>query len=235
MNRTIICLLTTSILLLFLLGGCASSEQKIMRVARYDEAARKINAPIYKYYAEQIKKKTGITRGTCVDIGCGGGYLGLELARITSLDFIFLDISAEFLEKAQEHIAEDGLQKRARTVVADVHKMPLADNSVDLVISRGSIPFWKDHVTALKEIYRILAPGGRVYIGGGRGTPEIQAAISSRRKELGMDKEKGPWSKNRKGPAGIPRHDYEKILKKTGIKNCAFTRSNDGMWIQMWK
>ena len=199
-----------------------------MNVARYDEIARGINAPMYDYYARKIKEKTGITKGVCLDVGSGGGYLGLTLAKITGLDFIFLDMSAEALERAKAHIAEDGLQKRAKTLLADVHAIPLADGSVNLVISRGSIPFWKDAAKALKEIYRVLAPGGKAYVGGGRGTPEIQAQIESKRKALGM----GPMGR---GPKNVPPRDYDEILKNTGITKYSLNKGDDGMWIEMWK
>jgi ubiquinone/menaquinone biosynthesis C-methylase UbiE len=161
-------------------------KPKKMNAAGYDETARGINAPMYDYYAKVIKEKTGIIKGVCLDVGSGGGYMGLALAKITDLDFIFLDISADMLEKAKLHIVEDGLQKRAKTLLADVHSIPLPDGSINLVISRGSIPFWKDPALALKEIYRVLAPGGKAYVGGGRGTPEVKAQIEAKRKEMGI-------------------------------------------------
>jgi ubiquinone/menaquinone biosynthesis C-methylase UbiE len=206
---------------------------KKTNVSRYDENARGVDAPMYAYYAEKIKEKTGIARGICLDVGSGGGYLGLALAKITDLDFIFLDISAAALEKAKLHIVEDGLQKRAKTLLADVHSIPLADGSVNLVISRGSIPFWKDPAKALNEIYRVLAPGGKAYIGGGRGTPEIRAQIEAKKKELGMESPDRP--KADKGPRNIPSRDYDEILKSAGITKCSMNRGDDGMWIQMWK
>ena len=146
--------------------------------------ARGINAPMYDYYAEKIKEKTGITKGVCLDVGSGGGYLGLSLAKITDLDFIFLDISEKALERAKVHIVEDGLQNRAKTLLADVHSIPLEDGSIDLVISRGSIPFWKYPAKALQEIYRVLAPGGKAYVGGGKGSPEIRKLIAEKTAKL---------------------------------------------------
>lgn len=218
--------------------GEGNDAPKKTNVSRYDETARGVNAPMYTYYAQKIKEKTGITKGVCIDVGSGGGYLGLALAKITDLDFIFLDISADMLEKARLHIAEDGLQKRAKTLLADVHSIPLADGSVNLVISRGSIPFWKDPAKALKEIYRVLAPGGKVYVGGGRGTPEIQAQIAAQRKELGMepsDRPKGDKRPAGGGPGRIPQRNYDEILKATGITKYVLNKGDDGMWIQMWK
>jgi len=197
--------------------------------SRYDETARGVNAPIYDYYAQQIKTKTGITKGVCLDAGSGGGYLGLALARITDLTFIFLDISENALNKAKEHIAEDGLRERARTLLADVHSIPLPDGSVDLVISRGSIHFWKDPAAALKEIYRILAPGGRTYVGGGKGTPEIQAQIKAKLKAMGREKE---WFD--KGPGQRLQRDYDAIMKSAGISDYTIIR-DAGFWIVMRK
>jgi SAM-dependent methyltransferase len=211
------------------------STGKQMRASRYDATARGLNAPMYAYYAEKIKNVTGITKGTCLDVGCGGGYLGLALAKISDLDFIFLDISSEMLAKAKLHIAEDSLQNRAKTLLADVHKIPLEDGSVDLVISRGSIPFWKDPATALKEIYRVLKPGGKAFVGGGRGSAQIREQIEAKRKELGItlpDK----WKKGDRSPHGRMAHrDYDEILKSSGIANFSISKGDDGMWIQMWK
>jgi ubiquinone/menaquinone biosynthesis C-methylase UbiE len=96
------------------------------------------------------------------------------------MSFVFLDISGTALEKARAHIVEDGLGNRAITPSAAVHRIPPADGSVNLVISRGSIPFWNDPVVALKEIYRILTPDGMAYVGGGRGTPEIRKLIAEK-------------------------------------------------------
>lgn len=218
--------------------GQAKDTPKKMNVSGYDETARGVNAPMYDYYAKVIKEKTGITKGVCIDAGSGGGYMGLALAKITDLDFIFLDISPEMLEKAKLHIVEDGLQKRGKTLHADVHSIPLPDGSINLVISRGSIPFWKDPATALKEIYRVLVPGGMAYIGGGRGTPEVKAQIEAKRKELGMkpqDGSKPDKGRTEKSPGKFPQRNYEEILKNAGITKYSLNRGDDGMWIQVRK
>lgn len=219
-------------------AGPDGDTARKLRVSRYDETARGVNAPIYAYYARQIREKTTITKGLCADLGSGGGYLGLALAKISDLDFIFLDISPRALEKAQEHIVEDGLRQRAKTLLADVHGIPLEDGSVDLVISRGSLPFWKDPVKAFQEIERILAPGGQAYVGGGRGTPEIRERIAARKKALGQTRP--DWRKRKDGvPPGVPRRmmnrDFNEIMRQAGIARFTVSKGDDGLWIRVWK
>ncbi|WP_054697958.1 class I SAM-dependent methyltransferase [Desulfosarcina cetonica] len=205
-----------------------------MNVSRYDERARGLNACMYAYYAQHIKASTGVTRGVCLDAGCGGGYLGLALAKITDLNLIFLDVSSAMLEKADAHIVEDGLQGKARTLLGDVHRIPLEDGSVNLVISRGSIPFWKDPEIALKEVYRVLAPGGKAFVGGGRGTPEIQAQIAAAMQARGIEPSRD--RQRRDGPCNrMMKRDYNEILQKSGIPQFHVTKGDDGMWIQMEK
>lgn len=209
-----------------------------MDVSKYDHTARGKNAPLYAYYAKKIKDETGIVSGRCLDIGCGGGYLGLALAGITDLEFTFMDISSEMLEKADAHIIEDGLQSRARTLHGDVHQIPLPDQCMDLVISRGSIPFWKDPGKALSEIYRLLAPNGKAFVGGGRGTAEMRKEFEKTMKKEGLW---GPDGK-RQRPGGredpwkiMKSRDFEQILKDVGITRFSAPIEEDGRWIRLWK
>lgn len=110
-------------------------------IQTYNQVALGVNAPIYAYYARQIVERTGIVRGCCLDIGCGGGYLGLALSTITELDFVFCDQSPEMLACAEENIVRFGCRTRARTLLGRVQAIPLAEGGIDLVVSRGSIPF----------------------------------------------------------------------------------------------
>jgi hypothetical protein len=48
---------------------------------------------------------------------------------------------------------------------------------MDLIVSRGSIFFWKDLPMAFKEIHCVLAPDGWAYVGGGFGSQKIKESI----------------------------------------------------------
>ncbi len=125
-------------------------------------------AAMYPLLAKDIVDKFNVTEGVCLDIGTGSGALSIELSKTTNLKFIALDAEQEALDMAGENCAVHGVPNgRIRFVWGLVEKIPLPDESADLIISRGSIPFWKDHVAAFAEIQRVLAAGGKAMIGCG--------------------------------------------------------------------
>ena len=131
-----------------------------METARYtyDEIADTIFRPIYPRIAEDILSATGVTGGRMVDVGCGGGHLGLALMERAPFTGTFLDVREEALALARRRAEERGLLPRCSFLAGDVHQIALPDGCADLVISRGSMIFWSDQERAFREIYRILAP-----------------------------------------------------------------------------
>ena len=88
-----------------------------MDVREFDGIAREIFAPAYMAIAKRIIEKTGITEGVCLDVGAGGGYLGIAIACITSLDVFLLDNSRGMLDIALRNIIEGDLGKRVRILL----------------------------------------------------------------------------------------------------------------------
>lgn len=200
-----------------------------MNVTEFDKVAREIFAPVYVAIAEQIKERTGITDGICLDVGAGGGYLGLALAPITSLHILFLDNSRAMLDIAVRNAITAGLESRVGFLFGDVHRIPFNDELIDLVVSRGSVFFWKDKIKAFNEIYRVLVPGGKAYIGGGLGTPEIAKQVRAK-----INKTDKAWP-DRKGKDGDSQKACSEALKKSCITDWTIKRSDAGLWIEIWK
>ena len=188
-------------------------------------------APLYPFYAGRILERSGLRGGRCLDVGCGGGYLGLALAEMSAFDLYLLDHSAEMLAMARAHAGERGLSARVNLVPGVVQSIPLAGESVDLVISRGSIPFWKELATAFHEIYRVLKPGGFACVGGGLGTPEMRKAIMRE-----MQAREPQWHGG--VCSSIPHHPeshYTDALQAASIPGFTVTRGETGTWIEFRK
>ncbi len=91
-----------------------------------------------------------------LEIGCGSAPCARWLAHEIPDAFVTgFDISMGMLRHA-------GSEHNARLVQADAMALPFADNSFDVVFSVfGAIPFVEDSAALMKEIARILRPGGR--------------------------------------------------------------------------
>ena len=202
---------------------------ELRSIEEFDRIAREVFFPVYPSIAKQIIASTGITKGCCLDIGTGGGYLGIAIAKITDLDILLLDKSQRILDIATQNIIDAGLETRIRVVAGDVHDIPLSNGSMDLVISRGSVFMWEDKAQAFREIYRVLCLGGIAYVGGGLGSIEIRKQIEAKMKENGRE-----WpDRNRiaEDRTGL----YRQGLKDAGIVDCSVTKSDVGTWIQIHK
>ncbi len=100
-----------------------------------------------------------------LDIGCGDGLIGLAaLDRVGPRGSVtFCDISAPLLAYAREAVAELGKLDRADFVLAsaeDLSRIP--DGSVDVATTRSVLTYVADRQLAFDEMYRVLAPGGRI-------------------------------------------------------------------------
>ena len=100
-----------------------------------------------------------------LEIGPGTGYYTLDLAEwIGDGELEILDIQPQMLEHTMGKARSRGLTNVSSTQ-ADAANLPHADGSFDavvLVTTFGEIP---DGDAALREVHRVLKPGGRVIIG----------------------------------------------------------------------
>ncbi|WP_181234594.1 class I SAM-dependent methyltransferase [Enhygromyxa salina] len=102
-----------------------------------------------------------------VEVGFGGGLsIPLLLRAVTKLGHVFaLETSDEMLARAKRRFIVPRLQGRLRVEKAYVESLPLGDASYDAVMSLNTIPFWTDVDDAMRELARVLVPGGRLVVG----------------------------------------------------------------------
>ena len=100
-----------------------------------------------------------------VDLGSGGGIDCLLAGRAVGPtgSVVGIDFLPEMVARGTEAAAAAGLPW-VRFVQADIESPPLADDSVDVVISNGVVNLSPRKARVLAEAYRILRPGGRLAI-----------------------------------------------------------------------
>ncbi len=100
--------------------------------------------PMYAMLAHQFFDDYDLMDAVVCDLGCGEGYLGIELAKITNAKIIFLDIDPNAIAEAKKNFEAIEADNEVEFIVCPAEKMDLPDESVDFIMSRGSIFFWDD-------------------------------------------------------------------------------------------
>ena len=101
-----------------------------------------------------------------VDVGCGAGLDSLIAARMVGADgaVIGVDMTPAMLDKARAGASEMGATNvEFRDGYAE--SLPVPDAWADVVISNGVMNLFPDKTGGLREMARVLAPGGRLQIG----------------------------------------------------------------------
>lgn len=99
---------------------------------------------------------------TVLDLGSGGGIDVLLSARRVGLTgkAYGLDMTDEMLALANENKRKSGITN-VEFLKGEIERIPLPDNSVDVVISNCVINLSSDKPAVLREAFRVLKPGGR--------------------------------------------------------------------------
>ena len=107
-----------------------------------------------KLLAEQGLEPQGMS---VVDVGCGGGYASEHMAKM-GMQVIGVDPSKATIQAAKKHAQQSDLDIDYRLGAGEA--VPLEDDSCDLVFCCDVLEHVDDVQQVIKEIYRVLKPGG---------------------------------------------------------------------------
>lgn len=109
---------------------------------------------------EHLKDRlTPFTEATVLDVGCGAGHASFVAASRVK-EVIAYDLSEKMLETVNQAARERGFGN-LQTRQGFAESLPFEDERFDIVISRYSAHHWQDVGLALREIKRVLRPGGK--------------------------------------------------------------------------
>ena len=100
-----------------------------------------------------------------LEVGCGPGALIQVLAaRATDGLVVGVDLSPVMLQQAARRDAQAMREGRVRLQLGSATALPFEDASFDKALSANSLPFWPDQEAGVKEMRRVLKPGGVIAI-----------------------------------------------------------------------
>jgi len=102
-------------------------------------------------------------RGRLLEVGCGPGVMLPDLLAM-GFEVHGIDVSAEMIRRAEQRMASHALASRCRLGVGDVERLRYSDASFDAVLSMGVLEYLPDYAIALREISRVLKPGGHAVL-----------------------------------------------------------------------
>ena len=129
---------------------------------RYDVMNRIMSLGLDLYWRRLAIKKANFNKGSSIlDIGIGTGDMAREVIRqISDTNVVGLDNCPELVKWGQSKKAI----KSVKWTIGDGRQLPFSDNSVDGVVAAFSIRNIPDLSFVFSEIYRVIAPGGKIVI-----------------------------------------------------------------------
>lgn len=192
----------------------------------FDTIANDLFAPIYPDIAKVMVERTGVSAGRLLDVGCGGGHMGFAVMALGDFTADFCDIEPKAVFLAARRAGELGLSQKVSVHTADVHALPFPDRTFNLIVSRGSMPFWSDQKKAFHELYRVLRPGGWAYIGGGLGGARHQKPIREQMERQKLDMR----CFSRERLKTLSTEEYIRLFQKLHCAYRVIENPDEGRW-----
>jgi ubiquinone/menaquinone biosynthesis C-methylase UbiE len=113
---------------------------------------------LYECLAQVVQKHSSGKKPIIVDLGVGPGLLAVEiLKKMPNARLVGIDPSVSMLKLAKQNVGFENIQSISESI-------PLLSNSVDMIVSRFSLAYWKKPNDSFAEMHRVLKSGGKVVL-----------------------------------------------------------------------
>ena len=130
----------------------------------YDAVMVRLTRRLYQRVIEDLVPLR-LVEGKVLDAGTGPGTLAREIARRQpQLQVYGVDLSEEMIRLAREHAQREGVGERVHFDIGNIARLPYPDHSFDVIVSTISMHHWYELEQPLRDLYRVLRPGGRLWI-----------------------------------------------------------------------
>jgi len=189
-------------------------------ITNWDAAAEKYDqaAHTFEPFAEWLGRLCAMRKGMSVlDVGCGTGVSSFVAAQFVGRQgqVVGIDISQRMIEVAREKAATKGFSN-VHFIIGSTEKIGVANESFNNAISNFSLHLFDDEVLALKEMMRVVKPGGKVAwtVPAQEHAKEMITAFKTACDELGL-----PLSSKDGKPIKPERESINRSIYMAGMNN----------------
>ncbi len=141
-------------------------------IKEFCDISRKYFFEGYQIIAREVNEWFELSKltpdDTILEFGGGEGFISIFLSKLTRAKFIYIDKNKYIAELARKNFEEAGISERVQIIVSEVEKADFPENSIDFIISRGTIQF-TDYKKTLSNAVKWLKPGKIAFMGCGFG------------------------------------------------------------------
>lgn len=141
------------------------NKQKLAAAFSRRASAYQQHAQVQRTIADELCRRVIDRQATeyALDLGCGTGYLGRNLARGQDV-WASVDIAFNMLGEAKQQRELSGDKHRQVFLQADAEALPFAAAEFDLVVSSMALQWVAEPRRCMAEIARVLCVGGRAHL-----------------------------------------------------------------------
>ncbi len=126
--------------------------------------------PFLGDFSDQVLSRLHLDGARVLDVACGPGTFALRAAPVAkTVDAV--DFSGEMLAELEARI---GKSSNIKTQYADGQDLPFPDNRFDIGVSMFGLMFFPDRIAGMRELARVVKPGGDIVIGAWAGFSESE-------------------------------------------------------------
>jgi ubiquinone/menaquinone biosynthesis C-methylase UbiE len=127
------------------------------------ENMQQSNAPLYRIVFEQMNIRAD---DQLLEIGFGNGFYLQEAARLADQGFVAgIDFSEQMVAEARQRNQALIDQQKIEIRLGEISALPYPADHFTKIYTLNTIYFWPEPEQDIREIYRVLRPGGFVYLG----------------------------------------------------------------------
>ncbi len=206
-------------------------KQTTRKYQNFPELVREVNhlwLTVYETLAQQVAEACSKPPARILEVGCFSGGVGLALLKLFPLARLAIALDMPELETSFNKdwkITDTSRLKIVRTLIDHLN---LPDESFDLAFCRGGFFFLDNEGTLLRDIYRVIAPGGIAFFGGGYGVHTPDSVIAPIAEESRI-------KNNDLGRRIYAKIELQTLLQKINLISQSKIIESGGLWILIRK